>query len=82
MMKKENKCKECGGSFEKYLCDTCGANLFLGVPITLSFGYGSNLDGSEEYHFCNYKCLLQFTLGELKKENPRTNIEFGKGKIR
>jgi YHS domain-containing protein len=60
-------------------CDTCGDNLitkFLGIPITISFGYGSNLDG-EEYHFCSYKCLLKFVLNENKKENPRNDIITG-----
>lgn len=52
----------------EYYCDTCGNQLEIGVPITISFGYGHNLDG-EEYHFCNYQCLLPFILGELKKEN-------------
>lgn len=54
---------------EKYLynCDTCGDQLEIGVPITISFGYGHGLDG-EEYHFCKYQCLLTFILDELKKE--------------
>lgn len=70
-MKKIIQCTECGqDSQPDYFCDTCGENLvtkFHGIPITISFGYGSNLDG-EEYHFCEYKCLLRFIIEELKKE--------------
>jgi YHS domain-containing protein len=69
-MKKDTECIECGGIAEiNYYCDTCRDNLitkFLGVPITVTFSYGSNLDG-EEYHFCGYKCLLDFIVNELKK---------------
>lgn len=83
-MRKENKCKHCGSSFgDKYNCDTCGDNLitkYIGVPIIVSFGYNSNLDG-EEYHFCNYRCLLDFILAEMKKLNPlNKDLEFGKKK--
>jgi YHS domain-containing protein len=70
-MKKETKCNECNGIAEtNYYCDTCEDNLiskFLGVPITIDFSYGSSLDG-EEYHFCDYKCLLKFIVGELRKQ--------------
>jgi len=70
-MKKQMQCTECGQqSNSDYYCDTCGDNLITkcqGIPITISFGYGSNLDG-EEYHFCNYQCLLKFIVEELKKE--------------
>ena len=65
-----------------YKCDTCGEELitkFSGIPITIRFGYGHTLDG-EEYHFDNWKCLLQFILYEMKKENPiNKDLEFGKG---
>ena len=53
-----------------YECDTCGTDLpkeFLGVPITVNFGYGSPLDGLEA-HFCDFKCVNLFFIGELKKQ--------------
>jgi len=56
-----------------YYCDTCGKELlveFLGVPISVDFGYGHELDG-EEYHFCTYTCLLQFITAELKKTQSK-----------
>jgi len=63
-----------------FKCDTCGDNLItkhLGIPITISFGFGHNLDG-EKYHFCSNKCLLKFIIAEENKENPRKDLEFGK----
>ena len=70
-MKKLTICNECNHTSEtNYYCDTCSDNLItkcLGVPITVSFSYGHELDG-EEYHFCNYTCLLNFIVNELKKE--------------
>jgi hypothetical protein len=51
----------------QFNCDTCGQFLNQGIPITISFGYGSELDG-EEYHFCSNECLLSFIEAELKKE--------------
>jgi len=70
-MKKEIICTECNHIAEtNYYCDTCSDNLitkYLGIPITVSFGYGSDLDG-EEYYFCNLKCLNQFIEAENKKE--------------
>lgn len=70
-MKKEIICNECSHISEtNYYCDTCSDNLitkYLGIPITVSFSYGSDLDG-EEYHFCNLKCILDFILNEQKKE--------------
>jgi YHS domain-containing protein len=53
-------------------CDTCGKDNLTGdcsqVPITINFGWGSELDG-EEYHFCSYNCLIKFAENEQKKEN-------------
>jgi hypothetical protein len=70
-MEKEIKCQECGQKTSSdYLCDTCGENLidkFLGVPVTISFSYGHELDG-ESYNFCDYKCLLKFIIAELRKQ--------------
>jgi len=55
-------------------CDTCGIDNLSGyrnrVPIHLEFGYGHDLDGAK-YHFCNYKCMLQFILEELKKDKSK-----------
>jgi len=59
----------------EYLCDTCGKDLLkdvYGVPITVEFGYGSELDG-EDYHFDNYSCLLKFITAELRKQTQGGN---------
>lgn len=68
-MIKEIKC-DCGKCDciidRQYVCDICGENLNQGLPITISFGYGSGLDGTE-YHFDKFKCVLRFVLQELKK---------------
>ena len=77
-MKKDLKCPYCELIKSEYICDTCGKKLEI-IPITLIFGYGSSLDGAT-YDFCDNECLLQFILGEMKKQNPRINIIFGKEK--
>jgi len=64
-------CNSCGkepGIKEEYVCDTCGQNLSQGIPITVTFGYGSSLDGTE-YNFCNYICLFKFIAAENAKES-------------
>jgi len=70
-MKKETICIECNKIAEtNYYCDTCSDNLItkcMGIPIIVSFSYGSPLDG-EEYHFCSYSCLKSFIENEQKKE--------------
>lgn len=58
-MKKEIICKECGHRFGNYRCDTCGENIFIPSLFLI-------ID-LEEYNFCNYQCLLQFIMNELKK---------------
>jgi YHS domain-containing protein len=69
-MKKETICIECNNIPEiNYFCDTCSDNLiakYRGIPITINFSYGHDLDG-EEYHFCNNECLLIFINEEFKK---------------
>ena len=67
-MRKISYCEKCNSEHENFFCDTCGNNLTIDckLPITISFGYGSPLDG-EEYHFCSYQCLLRFIIDELKK---------------
>ena len=74
-MKKARICKHCHTGFaDIYLCDTCEKDLlkeFDGVPIT------HELDG-EEYHFCDYTCLLKFVIEELKKTQPKDDrFEYG-----
>jgi YHS domain-containing protein len=75
-------CKKCGTTkIIGQKCDTCGESTqtkWYGVPIKLEFTYGSSLDG-ETYHFCSLKCLKDFVLNEIKKENPETRFELGKG---
>lgn len=78
-MKKERICEYCGEAAKigEYFCDTCSKDLigeFHGVPISVEFSYGSPLDG-EEYHFCNYRCLLQFIVKELRKIDDANTIE-------
>lgn len=69
-MKIETICIECNNISEtNYYCDTCSDNIItkcLGIPITVDFSFGHDLDG-EEYHFCNNKCLSIFINEELKK---------------
>ncbi|HUS51199.1 MAG TPA: hypothetical protein VMZ91_13610 [Candidatus Paceibacterota bacterium] len=76
-------CKECQTYHierETFICDTCGKDTIrecLGVPITIQFGYGSDLDG-EEYHFDTLKCLLRFILDEIRKQNPENRFVYGR----
>jgi len=83
----EHICKECGINHiisETIICDTCGKDIIeekWGIPITINFGYGSELDGNE-YHFDDLKCLLSFTLDEMKKENPENRFEYGKENLK
>jgi len=88
MKKKIGHWCDCGECTEKHyiddgeqiVCDTCGKDIIeekWGIPITINFGYGSELDGNE-YHFDDLKCLLSFTLDEMKKENPENRFEYGK----
>ena len=69
-MKDPVKCQHCGSIMDTfYTCDTCGEDLLMkhhGIPITVEFSYGHELDGTE-YHFCCYQCLLKFVIEELKK---------------
>ncbi len=70
-MKMENACSKCSRYDAQYYCDTCSAihiTTNSSVPISVIFGCGSSLNG-EEYHFCNYKCLLNFINSEIKKED-------------
>jgi YHS domain-containing protein len=76
-----NYCNECNtNKIIGQKCDTCGTSTLKDsyVPIRLEFSYGSSLDG-EIYDFCNLKCLKDFVLNEIKKENPETRFELGKG---
>ena len=51
-------------------CDTCGKRK---TDIKLQVG-------DTTYDFCSYICLWKFVVKEHSKNNPRTNIEFGKEK--
>jgi hypothetical protein len=31
-----------------------------------------------KYHFCSYRCVLEFVIAEMNKENPNTDIIYGK----
>jgi len=78
-MKKEIKCDcdKCDCIIDThYVCDVCGGTMPF-ETITMSFGYGSGLDG-EEYHFDKYKCVLRFILEELKKEQKENYSVGGK----
>ena len=79
-MKKEKICKSCHQvREERYLCDTCGGDLFAvyyGVPFTLDCR--TDLDETQ-YHFCSFTCILKFIVEELKKTQPKeTRFEYGK----
>jgi YHS domain-containing protein len=67
-MNKISYCEQCNSPHENYFCDTCGLNLTIDckLPIELSFGYGSGLDG-EEYQFCSLKCISDFINAECAK---------------
>lgn len=64
--------------FQGFKCDTCGEKDFY-APITISYGYGSDLDG-ETYHFCKESCAIKFLTDELRKKNPETRFITGKEK--
>jgi hypothetical protein len=70
-MKKITTCQCCEQeTMISYICDSCGANLlekYLGVPISIAFGYGHGLD-LEEYHFCDNGCAIEFLTKESEKE--------------
>lgn len=61
-----------------YKCEECDTKMNNPL-ITLIFGFGHDLD-EEEYHFCSESHAIRFLANELRKKNPRTNIEFGKEK--
>jgi len=80
-MKKTKRCKHCQSSFgDVYFCDNCSKDLLkdcCGIPITISFSYGHDLDG-EEYHFCSNECAAVWFTDEMNKNNPETRFIFGK----
>ena len=66
-------------------CDTCGKKLSIGnsgmVLREIGNPFPLKLDVcSVDYDFCSWKCLWKFVTNEIHKENPRTDIEFGKEK--
>jgi len=55
------------GRREEHICDTCGATLKIdNATLAANAIYLTHLD--TEYDFCNWQCLLQFIVDELKKE--------------
>ena len=61
------KCESCYTLLDtNTVCDTCGKICeFNEIGETALILKISDTD----YHFCNYGCLLDFTLNEYKKEN-------------
>ena len=74
-MKVYKYCKTCQKEhLDGYICDTCGNRMFKSaIVITIGDFEGHSWE-ENEYHFCEYQCLLKFILGELKKLNPRPII--------
>ena len=79
-----NSCNACNHteSHDEIVCDVCGTQLSSGGYIIQECGNKFPIEmtfNGIECAFCNWQCLLKFILEEIKKENPRTDIEFGKG---
>ena len=75
-MKKIHRCKKCDCIDDtSFICDTCEESV---APYELCLLIGGS---ANEYHFCNYQCLLKFIVEELKKESP-TDERFIYGKKR
>jgi hypothetical protein len=74
-MIKRKVCKKCNSEYSlEKICDTCGKKL-NGIDDLIL-----NID-SEDYDFCNYTCLLQFIVQEIKKTQPKEyRFEYGKEK--
>ena len=56
------------------LCDTCGKQLSINGQIICEIGKNTiiNLEiNNTNYDFCNYSCLLQFIVEELRKQQPK-----------
>ena len=78
-----NFCDTCGHqeSSEESFCDTCGKQLSYSTQIHYQIGYYNIIYlkiNHTDYDFCDLKCLWKFITNEIHKENPRTDIEFGK----
>ena len=71
-MKKELLCKECQTNINsEYYCDECEKRLDIGGHFICEVGKPSIIEMERNgviYHFCNYLCLLDFILKELRKE--------------
>jgi hypothetical protein len=81
-MKKEIICQECPCPYiigTEIICDTCGTKLNLIYELGEDTVIELKFNGVD-YDFCNWKCLLSFVLGELKKQNPETRFEYGREK--
>jgi hypothetical protein len=77
-MIKMETCIHCNSGKQSTYCDTCERYLGGVAPITLSYGFGSELDGAV-YDFCSMKCVKKFVDGEINKNKPKDNrFIFGK----
>ena len=80
-MIKSRYCPECNvDSIYDFYCDYCGKDLiknFLGVPITVDYSCGHDLDGTIN-HFCDNECLIKFHQDEMSKQNPNNPFITGK----
>ncbi len=62
-------------------CDTCKKSISEYYEIGGAQFHPTHLiSHGIDYDFCDLKCLWKFVTVEWAKENPRTNIEFGKEK--
>jgi len=61
-----------------YQCDNCGEMSELPI-ITLSFGFGHDLD-ELVCHFCKNECLLKYIADEIKKQKPDNYLYGDKNK--
>ena len=61
--------------FQGYKCEECG-QIDQCAIITISFGFGSDLDGTT-YHFCDEAHAIKFLTFELRKKNPRIDFLYG-----
>jgi len=70
----DNSCGICGHteSHEETVCDVCGTQLSQNSYIIKEIGNPFPIElivGNTRYDFCNYRCLLDYILAELKKGN-------------
>jgi len=82
-MLKLKHCPECGyANGYDYFCDNCEKDLLKklqGVPLTVEYSYGHDLDGTVN-HFCSNECLISFHVDEINKQTPDDRFITGKEK--